>query len=137
MLAYFLGFAIVFSLVILFISFYVRRIADLALTDQFRAAEHIANGHMPEKWIVQINRRLTHKRLLPIPQPEASGTDLVLHKIDQLVRFFDKSPFFENAEAHQMLLAQLRETREHWAAMTWQEIMSEYGAIARSTANQE
>jgi hypothetical protein len=137
MLAYFLGFAIVFSLVIMFISFYVRRVADLGLTDQFRAAESIVNGFIPEKWIAQINRRMALYRLLSILKYEASGKDLALQKIDQLYRYFDRSLFYESPEARQMLLTQIQETRVCWAHMTWQEILTNFDPADRSAVEKK
>jgi hypothetical protein len=116
---------IAFGLVTFFIAMYTRRIADAALTDQFRAAESIANGHIPERWVRQINQQLAIKQALPILQPGVSGVGLVLKKIDRLYRFFEKSPFFENGEARELLLANLRETRQRWSKMTWEEIEKE------------
>jgi len=124
--SYLLIVVIAFALVVFFIMVYTRRVADSALTDQFRAAESITNGGFPEKWLRQINRQLAIQRLLPILKPEASGTGQSLSKIDRLIRFFEKSPFFENAEARQLLLAQLKEVRQRWENMTWEEIEKEY-----------
>jgi hypothetical protein len=73
--------------------------------------------------VVQINRRLAFPRVL---RRDISGTELALDKIDKLYRFYEKSPFFENEKARELLLEQLQETRERWAKMTWEELMSEY-----------
>jgi hypothetical protein len=121
-----LVFVIAFVLVIIFIAVYTRRVADLALTDQFRAAESITNGNFPKKWYMQINRCLALKRVIPALTPEASGTGQALQKIDRLIRFFEKSPFLENAEARELLLNQLKETRQRWSKMTWEEIEKEW-----------
>ena len=109
----------------MFIAVYIRRVADLALTDQFRAAESITNGSFPKKWHRQINHCLTLKHVIPGLAPEASGTGQALQKLDRLIRFFEKSPFYENAEARELLLTQLKETRQRWAKMTWEEIGKE------------
>jgi hypothetical protein len=124
---------IAFALVAIFITIYTRRVVDSALTDPFRAAESITNGNFPKKWYMQINRRLALKRVIPALTPEASGTEQALQKIDRLIRFFVKSPFFENAEARELLLTQLKETRQRWAKMTWEEIGKEYRSGAYST----
>lgn len=71
---YLLIVVIAFALVVFSITVYTRRVADSALTDQFRAAESITNGCFPEKWLKQINRQLAIQRLLPILKPEASQT---------------------------------------------------------------
>lgn len=114
-----------FTLVIIIIVTYMRRVADMAITDQFRAAESISDGRFPVKWAMQINQRLAYQHLLPVFQPETSGTRQALQKIDRLIRFFEKSPFFENAEARKLLLTQLEETRQRWENMTWEEIEKE------------
>jgi hypothetical protein len=123
---YLLVLVIAFALVIFSITVYTRRVADSALTDQFRAAESIAKGGFPEKWLRQINRQLAIQRWLPNLITEVSGTGQSLSKIDRLIRFFEKSPFFENGEARDLLLAQLKETRQRWSRMTWEEIENEY-----------
>ena len=123
---YLLILVIAFALVVFSITVYTRRVADSALTDQFRAAESITNGRFPEKWLKQINRRLAIQRLLPFQKFKASETGQSLRKINRLIQFFEKSPFFENAEARDLLLSQLKETRQRWSAMTWEQIESEY-----------
>lgn len=128
-----LVFVIAFVLVTIFIVVYTRRVADSALTDQFRAAESITNGNFPKKWYMQINRRLVLKRVIPALTPETSGTEQALQKIDRLIRFFEKSLFFENAAVRELLLTQLKETRQRWSKMTWEEIGKEYGSGAYST----
>ena len=132
MIGILLAAAIAFALVATFIAFYIRRVADLAITDQFRAAESIANGKFPEKWYVQINRRLERNRVLPSFIPATTGIKQALQNIDQLTRFFEKSPFFENAQVRDLLLSQLRETRQGWVNMTWEEISNGYRGISRS-----
>jgi glutamine synthetase adenylyltransferase len=126
---------IAFALITIFIAAYTRRVADAALTDPFRAAESITNGKFPEKWVAQINRRLALKRLMPALMPEVSGTGQALQKIDRLIRFFEKSPFFENKEARELLLSRLKETRQRWEQMTWEEIGEENRSGANSTAD--
>jgi len=128
--SFLLYFVIVFALVTTIIIFYTRWVADSALTDQFRAAESITNGAFPEKWSKQINQRLAYEHLLPALQLETSGTKQALQKIDKLIRFFEKNSFFENAEARELLLAQLKDVRQRWENMTWEEIETEYELIS-------
>lgn len=117
---------IAFILIVMWIAIYMQRVASSALTDQFRAAESISNGSFPDKWFKEINRRQSLKRLLPRFQPEDSAKRQALQKIDKLIRYFEKSPFFENAAARDLLLLQLKETRQHWINLTWDEIEKEY-----------
>lgn len=117
---------IAFALVAGFIAFYVRRVADVAITDQFRAAELICDDKFPDAWFEQINRRLARERLLPAFFTKMSGAEQALEKIDRLKRFFEKSPFYENAEARELLLEKLRDTRQHWSNMSWEDLSKEY-----------
>jgi hypothetical protein len=115
-----------FALIITCIAIYTRRVVDAALTDPFRAAESITNRRFPQKWAVQIKRRLMLKRMIPLLFSNATGTIYALQKMDRLIRFFEKSPFFETPEARELLLTQLKEIRQHWAKLTWEEIGNEY-----------
>jgi hypothetical protein len=117
--------AVAFTVVTLLLTLYMRRVADVVLTDQFRAAETIVDGRIPDQWVAQINRRLASPRFL---RRDISGTELALDKIDKLYRFYENSPFFENEKTRDLLLEQLQETRERWAKMTWEELVSEYNA---------
>jgi len=103
------AFAIITGLLVI----YTRRVADLTLTDKFRAAEAIVNGRMPAQWVVQINRRMAWRGVMRLFGRDVSGTELALAKIDKLFRFYENSPFYENAEARELLLTELRETS--WA----------------------
>ncbi len=105
---------------------YLRWVANRVLTDRFRDAESIVNGQVPERWISQINRRLNRRRFSHPCQSPVSGTQLVLEKLDQLQGFFENSPFFETAEARQLLLTQLQERRRHWAALSWEALLTEH-----------
>lgn len=123
--------AVAFTVVTLLLTLYMRRVADVALTDQFRAAETIVNGRIPDKWVLQIKRRIAWESRLPFFRRSVSGTELLLAKIDELYRFYENSPFYENAEARELLLTELRETRGGWAKMTWEELVSEHNGGAR------
>jgi hypothetical protein len=116
--------AAAFAIIVGFVTVYARRVANVALTDQFRAAETIVDGHIPDQWVAQINRRIAWEGRLPLFRRDVSGTELLLSKIDKLVRFYENNPFYENAETRELLLAQLQQTREHWAKMTWAELVS-------------
>ena len=118
--------AATFAVVTLLLTLYVRRVADVALTDQFRAAETIVDGRVPDKWVRQIKRRIAWGSRLRLFRRDVSRTELLLAKIDKLYRFYENSPFYENAETRELLLAELRETRGRWAKMTWEELVSEH-----------
>lgn len=60
---------------------------------------------------------------------DVTGIELALDKLDKLYRFFENSPFYENAEAREQLLKQLQEARGRWEKMTWEELVSEHNAV--------
>ena len=127
-----LGAAVAFAIVIGLLIVYTRRVADVALTDQFRAGEAIVEGRIPARWVTKIKRRLALRGVLRLLGRDASAEELVLAKMDGLLRFFERSPFFENAETRSLLLTQLRETRAGWTEMTWDELLSACGSSAHS-----
>ncbi len=117
--------AVVFALIAYLLTVYMRRVTDAALTDKFRAAETIVAGRIPDQWVAQINRRIALRGVTRLFRRNVTRTELALDKIDKLYRFYENSPFFENEEVRKLLLAQLRETRERWAKMRWEELVSD------------
>jgi hypothetical protein len=126
-----LSVAAVFAILMVLVSAYMRRVADVALTVPFRAAETIVNGRIPDRWVQRINRRIARASRLPLLRRDVSGTELLLVELDKLARFCEKSPFYETAQARELLLAELRDTRERWASMTWEELLSEHNGGSR------
>ena len=118
----FLFWIVAFIIIAILITKYLRWVTDVALSDYFREAETITESGIPDKWVVQINRRLAMNWLTSIFRREQSGTELALLKIDKLIRFFKNSQFFENEDVREMLLNQLHETRERWSNITWEEL---------------
>ena len=127
-----LSVAAVFAILMVLVSLYVRRVADVALTAPFRAAETIVDGRIPDRWVAQINRRIAWRSRLSLVRRfvrrGVDGTALLLAQLDKLARFCAKSPFYETAQARELLLAELRDTRERWAKMTWEELVSEHSS---------
>jgi hypothetical protein len=123
--------AAVFAITVGFLIVYTRRVADVALTAQFRAGETIVNGRIPDRWVAQINRRITNRGVARLFRRDITGVELALDKIDKLYRFYENSPFFEDEKARDLLLEQLQETRERWAKMTWKELVSEQNGGTR------
>lgn len=118
----FLFWIIAFIIIAILITKYLRWVTDVALSDYFREAETITESGIPDKWVVQINRRLAMNWLTPIFRQNPTGTELALQKIEGLIRFFENSQFFESEDARELLLSQLQETRERWSQMTWEEL---------------
>lgn len=118
----FLFWIVAFIIIAILITKYLRWVTDVALSDYFREAETITESGIPDKWVVQINRRLAMNWLTSIFRQNPTGTELALQKIDRLFRFFENSQFFESEDARELLLSQLQETRERWSQMTWEEL---------------
>ena len=111
------------------IAVYLRRVFDVALTDQFRAAETIYNGRTPPQWVGAISQQLAVRRLLPW-RPTASGAQLAVQRVERLVQFFARGPFFEDEATRARLLADLRQAQTRWAGMTWDQIKAEAAPAA-------
>ena len=121
-----LSLGVAFAIIAGLLAVYMRRVADIALTDQFRAAETIVNGRIPEQWVAQINRRIARRGIMRLFLRDVTGIELALAKIDKLYRFYENSPFFEDAKARELLLSQLQETRKRWGAqVTWEELVAD------------
>jgi len=127
--------AVAFAIIVGLLAVYTRRVAEVALTDQFRAGEAIVSGRIPDQWVVQINRRIAWRGVIRLLGRDVPGTGLALAKIDKLLRFYENSSFYENAEARELLLTELRETRGRWAKMTWEELVSEHNGGDRPDAS--
>jgi hypothetical protein len=117
--------AIAFGLATRLLAGYMRHVADRAITDQFRAAEAIADGRTPPKWVAEINRHTNRRSAVWPLRRDVPGTELALQRIDKLYGFFEDAPFFESNEARELLLKQLLETHQRWEKMAWQEIAAE------------
>jgi len=98
----------------------------MSLTDQFRAAECLSQGRIPAQWQARIQRRVSLERAIPWGRKHATGARLAIQNLDRLLRYFERSPFFENEEARGLLLIKLRETRGRWQTMTWEQIQNEH-----------
>lgn len=120
-----LALALCFAVVAMIIITYTRRVVEMTLTDQFRAAESLAQGRIPAQWQARIQRRLSLERVMTWGREPATGARLAIQNLDRLVLYFERSPFFENEEARGLLLTKLRETRGRWQAMTWEQIQDE------------
>ena len=118
----FLFWIVAFIIIAILITKYMRWVTNVALSDYFREAETIVEGGIPDKWVVQINRRLAMNWLTSIIRRKPSGTELALLKLDRLIHFFENSQFFESEDARDLLLSQLQLTRDRWAIMSWEEL---------------
>lgn len=87
-----------------------RRAAAAAITRHFKAAEYILAHHQPPpSWQTPPWR----KRLFSqSPRPTANAD--MLTRLDELIRFFEHSPFFEDEWTRQQLLTQLDQERQNW-----------------------
>ena len=106
-----IGSLLFFLVFVSLLGFYINKIAGVAVTSKFRAAEAIANGTVPEQWVTQINRRVAGKSLARVFARSISPEELLIQKLDNLRRYFETCPFFESPEARTLLLDELDEDR--------------------------
>jgi hypothetical protein len=92
-------------LVIKFITGFAESLTGKLVTDHFRAAEFILETHqIPAEWARRGRGFRSMSKAVP------------LTRLDELIRFFETCPFFEDEDARTDLLAQLRAERDVWAA---------------------
>ena len=112
----------VFITIMFALIWYTQQVANFAITRHFRDAEEITDGHIPEKWVRQINRQLFRRSLFGFLLKKKTGSDFALEKLEKLALFFERSSFFESEEAQAILLSQLADTRKRWQQMSWDEL---------------
>ena len=86
------------------------RASSAAVTRHFKSAEYILEHHRPppEWYAVPWQKKL----LGPSPR-QVAGAD-IMAGLDELIRFFEHSAFFEDEWTRQQLLAQLEKERQNW-----------------------
>ncbi len=86
------------------------RASSMAITRYFKAAEYILEYHQPPpEWQSAPQR----KRLLGQSSRQSTDAD-IMAALDDLIRFFEHSTFFEDEWTRQQLLDQLNKERENW-----------------------
>ena len=81
--------------------------SSVAITRYFKSAEYILQHHQPPPAWHAVSWR---KRVFG---QSPSGADMMA-RLDELIRFFEHSAFFEDEWTRQQLLAQLDEERRNW-----------------------
>ena len=106
----FILFAIIAAALVAFVMIRsTRRAAAAAISRHFKAAEYILAHHQPPPtWQTPLWR----KRLFS--QSPRQNTADMLARLDELIRFFEHSPFFEDEWTRQQLLTQLDQERQNW-----------------------
>ena len=87
-----------------------RYAAAAAITRHFKAAEYILAHHQPPPSWQALPWR---KRLFSQPPRQNTPADM-LARLDELIQFFEHSPFFEDEWTRQQLLTQLAQERQNW-----------------------
>ncbi len=88
------------------------RAAESAVTQYFRASEHILEtGEPPPEWLVPPFRRRLFSRA-----PAAATPEEIHGRFKELLRFFENCSFFEDEWTREQLLSQLKAVREKWTA---------------------
>ena len=122
-LEFLIGSAMFFFVFVSLVGFYTNRVAGMAITNKFKAAEAISNGTVPEQWVKQINRHIARKSIMRrLSVRSTTPEELLNKKLDKLYQYFETCPFFESPETRQLLLDELQETRNFWIDKSWEEI---------------
>ena len=86
------------------------RSAQSAITRYFKASEYILEtGQPPPEWLADS----AWKRLLRA-SASASGKETHLKRLDELIRFFERSTFYDDDFARDEHLSQLESVRQSW-----------------------
>lgn len=114
-----IGFIIVMILIMFLFGKLILMLTDksagVAITSYFKAAEYILEYHQPPKsWT---NPPTTLRQRLFQGDTKKSSTDNsdLLHRMDDLIAFFEHSTFFQDEEARTALLEQLNDERHSWS----------------------
>ena len=110
LLAFILSAVIAAGLVVFVIISSTRRAASKAITRHFKSAEYILAHHQPPPEWTAVPWR---KRLLG-QSPRQTTDGEIMARLDELIVFFEHSPFFEDEWTRQQLLQQLDDERRQW-----------------------
>ena len=97
-----------------------------AITQRFQEAEFILEHHQaPKSWAKRQNifAALMQRTSLSAQYGAANTKEAVMLRLDQLIAYFETSPFVQNEETRTLLLSQLAQEREQWAQKSLAEIM--------------
>ena len=113
-------------LVALFILWLSNKVANVAVTDQFKDAEFILEHHQaPADWAKP--RGGLGKIKYRFSKSENRQTTLktdVLQRLDDLIEFFEDSPFFEDEDTRAILLEELHNMHAEWEEKSLEDIVT-------------
>lgn len=144
----FLGWILLISVSLIGVAYFafwlLNRSAGAALTNQFRDAEFIVNQHhappawtRPRRgfvWLMQsapgLLKRGRHRPDAAADDASSPEKTRILKRMDELIRFFEESPFFEEEETRTLLLKELEAERTAWANKSLGEIVGSSDAMS-------
>jgi len=100
------------------------------LVERLRAGESIVNnGQVPPNWLAPHRKRIDAMRAGGKGEAELERAGLAaqrdcMHRIDDLLLFFDKRRVTADSVTQNRLMAALRAERARWAAASWRDFMS-------------
>ena len=115
--------------VAVFMVWWMQKVTHAAISSKFKAAEHILNQHTaPPNWLRPKNPILRLWQNVPVfPGAERANNPhakvRLLHQLDELIAYFESSPFFDEPETREEMLGQLNDERESWQEKTVTEII--------------
>ena len=108
-----IGFALIARLIIS----YAARVTEKMMNGRFKDVETIINNKsVPETWIEQVEIREQFLRMFYLNSPNRKEKEkkLIINRLEKLIKYFKKCPFFENPESRSSALDTLEKTRIDW-----------------------
>ncbi len=89
---------------------------------RFHDADSIVNHHqIPESWLQPF--RLQMQRQPDLRTLATRARTRCLKNMDALIAFYEEGRFVANIETQSLLLGELRQQREHWLMLDWENIL--------------
>jgi hypothetical protein len=131
LLAWLVVFALGALVIMLFVIALASSTVKQSVTDRFAAAEFIIKHQRPpSEWIRPPNlwqHLLNRNRSTQLLLSNADHVRLkkqIIRRLKGLIRYFEKSPFFEDEEARKALIHQLIDVLEAWNTKNLSEIIN-------------
>ena len=128
----FLTLMLIFTLslvgVSVFTIWWMQKIATTAISGRFQAAEFILDRHTaPPDWVRPKTPLVRLWHLVSVRSRHGEDRDSLVkarlvRQLDELIMFFEKSPFFDDPATRAELLTQLQAERKSWQGKPLSEI---------------
>ena len=89
------------------------------------AEEVLQSGKVPQSWYLDFaaGKGKRFPRGAEDREFRIRARRYFLRRLDELVKYFNSAPVFDNDETRRMLIQELQEARRHWANDSWTDII--------------